>query len=63
MHYPLGMSIDFFAAPDSLELLAMFESASALAQAQWEEQETLEEAFESACNAAKAEEFFSNLAK
>ena len=57
------MSIDSLAAADSLELLAMFESAAAFAQAEWEAQETLEDTFNRAANTAKAEEFFANLGK
>lgn len=57
------MSIDSLAATDSLELLAMFESAAAFAQAEWEAQETLEDTFNRAANTAKAEEFFANLGK
>ena len=57
------MSIDSLAAADSLELLAMFESAAAFAQAEWEVEETLEEAFNRAANTSKAEEFFANVGK
>lgn len=58
------MSIDSLAHADSLELLAMFESAAAIAQAEWEQEEkSLEEAFHIAASLCTIETLFANLKK
>lgn len=58
------MSIDSLAHADSLELLAAFESAAAIAQAEWaEEEKSLEEAFHAAASLYTVETLFANLKK
>jgi hypothetical protein len=57
------MSIDSLAHTDSLELLAAFESAAAIAQAEWTQEKSLEEAFHAAASLYTIETLFANLKK
>lgn len=55
------MSLNQLATPDSAELLVMFETAVAQAQAAWEEQETEEYRARRALSQAKFDLWFSTL--
>lgn len=55
------MSIDQLATPDSAELLVMFETAAAQAQAAWEEQETEEDRTRRSLSQAQFDRWFATL--